>query len=101
MADQESTTPHRASMDSSLGTLVVRPPDGSETITAPHALTHAQTVTLQLRAELQRLGADRDLAMRVVPWNDITGRPTIHIPTLPLDVAERVLAALTQAETAS
>ena len=69
--------------------------------TAHHNLTHAQTVAAQVRTELQRLGADRNLAMRVVPWNDITGRPTIHIPTLPLDVAERVLAALTQAETAS
>jgi len=63
--------------------------------TARIRMTHAQTVASGLRAQLQRLGVDHGTATRVVPWADIDGRPTIHLPALPLDVAERVLAILT------
>lgn len=69
--------------------------------TAYLTLNHAQTVAGDLRALLRRLGADAGLASRVVPWADAEGRPSIHIPTLPLDVAERLLARATEGEAAS
>lgn len=57
-------------------------------------MTNAQTVAMELREQMERLGADADTATRIVPWSDITGQPFIHLPALPLEVAEALLRAL-------
>ncbi len=58
-------------------------------------LSPAQATAAQVRGLLERLGADHSLIVRVMPRADIEGRPYICVPPLPLDIVQRLLAALT------
>ncbi|MFJ2960497.1 hypothetical protein [Streptomyces sp. NPDC087270] len=57
-------------------------------------LSETRHASLALRRLLRELGADEALLRRVVPRSDERGADYVHIPPLPLDVAQHLIRLL-------
>lgn len=53
-----------------------------------------RTAAADLRERLAALGLPSERVGVIAPMSDMSGRPYIHVGTLPLDVIERLLAEL-------